>query len=365
MFLANPLWPTTLLFDIQRLPSNERWVEAELRVPWHNLLSDKLNVSKSGLEIILNETGLSRSIIQDDDASSVGNYSHEHEHRKHFIRINLYEVVNETVDIRHLIDTKLINAASSRHWTSFDVLSIVSRASTKLNVVKVAIEFVDCSSIDSHLGHSDRSRFLSALTENDQHLQSFDIEHSAALIMYGFDDDGKEKPIKYKNFYKYYMEHADDDDQQDRVVGTRRKRQAKNKRQRASAGRPRLRASESSNRHSSSGRRFGQQNQNLCQRRPLIIRFEDLNWQDWILAPQEYAAYYCSGQCSYPFADGQNTTNHAIVQALVNSVSPRTAPRPSCVPTETSSISMLYTDIDRNIVIKNYPDMIVEGCGCR
>jgi len=63
--------------------------------------------------------------------------------------------------------------------------------------------------------------------------------------------------------------------------------------------------------------------------------------------------------------DNLNATNHAVVQALVNSVNPSLAPRPCCVPTVMRSISMLYVDAEDRVVIKNYQNMVVHACGCR
>lgn len=39
--------------------------------------------------------------------------------------------------------------------------------------------------------------------------------------------------------------------------------------------------------------------------------------QDWIIAPEGYAANYCDGECSFPLNAHMNATNHAIVQTLV------------------------------------------------
>lgn len=41
--------------------------------------------------------------------------------------------------------------------------------------------------------------------------------------------------------------------------------------------------------------------------------------QDWIIAPEGYAAYYCEGECAFPLNSYMNATNHAIVQTLVSS----------------------------------------------
>ncbi|XP_055595313.1 protein decapentaplegic [Uranotaenia lowii] len=102
-----------------------------------------------------------------------------------------------------------------------------------------------------------------------------------------------------------------------------------------------------------------------CQRRPLYVDFSDVGWSDWIVAPPGYEAYYCQGDCQFPIADHLNTTNHAIVQTLVNSISPSLAPKACCVPTQLSSISMLYLNEQNKVVLKNYQDMTVVGCGCR
>ncbi|BES94078.1 decapentaplegic [Nesidiocoris tenuis] len=102
----------------------------------------------------------------------------------------------------------------------------------------------------------------------------------------------------------------------------------------------------------------------LCKRHPLYVDFKDVGWDDWIVAPPGYDAYYCHGECTFPLADHLNSTNHAIVQTLVNSVNPGAVPKACCVPTQLSSISMLYLD-DNKVVLKNYQDMAVVGCGCR
>nr|CAG4644021.1 EOG090X07KO [Lepidurus arcticus] len=102
-----------------------------------------------------------------------------------------------------------------------------------------------------------------------------------------------------------------------------------------------------------------------CRRHQMYVDFADVGWNDWIVAPPGYHAYYCHGECPFPLADHLNTTNHAIVQSLVNSVNPSSVPRACCVPTELSPISMLYMDEYDKVVLKNYQDMVVEGCGCR
>lgn len=59
-----------------------------------------------------------------------------------------------------------------------------------------------------------------------------------------------------------------------------------------------------------------------CRRHPMYVDFSDVGWTDWIVAPAGYQAYFCQGECPYPLDDHFNATNHAIVQNLINSVSP-------------------------------------------
>lgn len=105
--------------------------------------------------------------------------------------------------------------------------------------------------------------------------------------------------------------------------------------------------------------------QEPCKRHQMYVDFTDVGWNNWIVAPPGYDAYYCHGECSFPFADHMNTTNHAIVQTLVNSVNPSLVPKACCVPTQLNSISMLYLDDENKVVLKNYKEMSVVGCGCR
>jgi len=117
-----------------------------------------------------------------------------------------------------------------------------------------------------------------------------------------------------------------------------------------------------------SGRRRGARHRKRdarCRRWPLYVDFGEVGWDDWIVAPAGYQAFYCAGECPYYMPDYLNATNHAVVQALVNSVNPSSVPRPCCVPTQMRPISMLYIDGDDKVVIKNYQNMVVEACGCR
>ncbi|XP_017130260.1 protein decapentaplegic isoform X1 [Drosophila elegans] len=102
-----------------------------------------------------------------------------------------------------------------------------------------------------------------------------------------------------------------------------------------------------------------------CRRHSLYVDFSDVGWDDWIVAPLGYDAYYCHGKCPFPLADHLNSTNHAVVQTLVNNMNPGKVPKACCVPTQLDSVAMLYLNDQSTVVLKNYQEMTVVGCGCR
>ena len=101
-----------------------------------------------------------------------------------------------------------------------------------------------------------------------------------------------------------------------------------------------------------------------CNIKTLYISFKDLQWNDWIIAPEGYDAYYCSGECNFPLNLHMNATNHAIVQTLAHLMKPKEIPKPCCAPTKLSPISVLYFLDDSNVVLKKYENMVVSSCGC-
>lgn len=101
-----------------------------------------------------------------------------------------------------------------------------------------------------------------------------------------------------------------------------------------------------------------------CQIQQLYVSFKDLKWQDWIIAPDGYGAYYCSGECNFPLTAHMNATNHAIVQTLVHLMQPAKVPKPCCAPTKLSPISVLYYLDETNVNLKKYKNMVVKSCGC-
>ncbi|XP_059110894.1 bone morphogenetic protein 8A-like [Peromyscus eremicus] len=119
-----------------------------------------------------------------------------------------------------------------------------------------------------------------------------------------------------------------------------------------------------SNKHLRVSDGHGARGRDVCRRHELYVSFRDLGWLDSVIAPKGYSAYYCAGECNYPFTSCMNSTNHATMQALVHLMKPDVVPKVCCVPTELSAISMLYYDSSNNVILRRERNMVVQACGC-
>ncbi|XP_072307823.1 inhibin beta B chain [Eucyclogobius newberryi] len=104
----------------------------------------------------------------------------------------------------------------------------------------------------------------------------------------------------------------------------------------------------------------------VCCKRDFYIKFKDIQWHDWIIAPEGYHMNYCMGQCPQHLAGspGIASSFHATVfsQLKVNGI--HTAVSSCCIPTERRPLSMVYFNSQHSIVKTDVPDMTVESCGC-
>lgn len=104
----------------------------------------------------------------------------------------------------------------------------------------------------------------------------------------------------------------------------------------------------------------------VCCKKDFYIKFKDIQWHDWIIAPEGYHMNYCMGQCPQHLSGspGIASSFHATVfsQLKVNGIN--TAVTSCCVPTERRPLSMVYFNSQYSIVKTDIPDMIVESCGC-
>ncbi|VDK45637.1 unnamed protein product [Anisakis simplex] len=108
-----------------------------------------------------------------------------------------------------------------------------------------------------------------------------------------------------------------------------------------------------------------QRTEQKCARRKLLVQFRDIGWEHWIIAPTSFEAHYCSGSCPFPLQKDVNPSNHAIVQSIIHTIGLNPyVPAVCCAPDKMDSLTLLYFDEMDNVVLKNYPKMIVSSCSC-
>lgn len=95
--------------------------------------------------------------------------------------------------------------------------------------------------------------------------------------------------------------------------------------------------------------------ENRCCRYPMRVNFRDFGW-DWVIAPNIYEAFFCSGECSMGFLQ-KNPHTH-IWQQLSTSATP------CCSPTKMSPLSLLYFNDKHEIIYTTIPNMAVNRCSC-
>ena len=104
-------------------------------------------------------------------------------------------------------------------------------------------------------------------------------------------------------------------------------------------------------------------NSRYCQRHPLTVEFDEY-WPGVFIAPKQYNAYYCSGECAFPLSSSVSPTRHAEIQTIV-ALRNSEVPRVCCSPTNFSPMSVLFRRDDGSVVKRDWRETIVESCGCR
>lgn len=107
-----------------------------------------------------------------------------------------------------------------------------------------------------------------------------------------------------------------------------------------------------------------QKKKKACRRRSMVIKVDEVFDNDVIFAPKSFNSYYCGGPCTFPIAPDLNATNYAIVMSILHGMNVQGARASQCVPTQLSPLSFLYVEGNK-IIIKEYPDIVVDACGCR
>ncbi|XP_069500734.1 bone morphogenetic protein 2-like [Ambystoma mexicanum] len=248
------------------------------------------------------------------------------------MRINLYHVTDQSKNKGVLLESRLLILDKPK-WESFDVTPVLKwilRGGDGLRFVAEVLLLNGSCSVHHPSGHLRVSR-----SRGEDEIQ-WALERPQ-LVAYSH--DGRSKPFtkRFKRGRRSIWRSRWDADKRRKALQISRSRRTGKKQKKSNM---------------------------RCRRHPLFVDFKDVGWNQWIVAPKGYHAFFCHGECRFPLADHLNSSSHAMVQTLVNSVN-SAVPRACCVPTMLSSLPMLYLDEDEKVVLKNYKDMVVEGCGCR
>ncbi|XP_022695435.1 dauer larva development regulatory growth factor daf-7-like isoform X2 [Varroa jacobsoni] len=101
----------------------------------------------------------------------------------------------------------------------------------------------------------------------------------------------------------------------------------------------------------------------VCCLRLLNVTIADLGWEDWIVEPKHFQAYFCRGQCF--FRHGRFASSHAALQSKMSRLlGPKTVPRPCCAPKKFKPLPVMYRDRQGNTHFGRIPKMIVKECAC-
>ncbi|XP_057297653.1 inhibin beta A chain-like [Hydractinia symbiolongicarpus] len=93
-----------------------------------------------------------------------------------------------------------------------------------------------------------------------------------------------------------------------------------------------------------------------CCRAEFVINFKDIGWDDWVVSPDKYNAYYCNGHCKNKY----NYRHAGILQAATSQLK-RKDVKVCCTPYKYSSLKLLYWN-EGNMYEKVIDHMIVDEC---
>ena len=107
---------------------------------------------------------------------------------------------------------------------------------------------------------------------------------------------------------------------------------------------------------------FTNPNETNCCVRDLEVNFERDLGITGILFPRSFHTNYCNGACQNPYwPAASNSTKYLIKLRRIN---PTAAPEPCCVPHTLSELEVIMV-INRRVVMRKIPGMIVDSCICR
>ncbi|KAF5294836.1 hypothetical protein FQA39_LY00320 [Lamprigera yunnana] len=108
---------------------------------------------------------------------------------------------------------------------------------------------------------------------------------------------------------------------------------------------------------------------NECCRESLYVSFAEIGWDDWIIQPAGYNAYFCKGSCTTVAsvtlsASQHNSILHRVIYGPNKNSVRKLELTPCCAATQFQPLQLFYMDNNKTITSKILTNMIVEACGC-
>uniref|UniRef100_UPI0037E7C2EF growth/differentiatio n=1 Tax=Semicossyphus pulcher TaxID=241346 RepID=UPI0037E7C2EF len=95
------------------------------------------------------------------------------------------------------------------------------------------------------------------------------------------------------------------------------------------------------------------------------VRFSQLKLDQWIVFPPKFNPRYCRGICPNTVGFIYGSPLHTMVQNLIYEKLDSSVPRPSCIPSHYSPLSVMIFEKDGSYVYKEIKDMVATRCTCR
>ncbi|XP_053179480.1 growth/differentiation factor 9 [Scomber japonicus] len=95
------------------------------------------------------------------------------------------------------------------------------------------------------------------------------------------------------------------------------------------------------------------------------VRFSQLKLDHWIVFPPKYNPRYCRGICPRTMGFIYGSPVHTMVQNIIYEKLDSSVPRPSCIPSHYSPLSVMICEEDGSYVYKEFEDMVATRCTCR
>lgn len=95
------------------------------------------------------------------------------------------------------------------------------------------------------------------------------------------------------------------------------------------------------------------------------VQFSQLKLDHWIVFPPKYNPRYCKGICPSTLGFFYGSPVHTMVQNIIHEKLDSSVPRPSCVPSHYSPLSVMIFEEDGSYVYKEFEDMVATRCTCR